>query len=93
MTNICLPSERTEIAVAFCETIRNSGYRPGVYASQNYWKWEINYASLAGYTIWLASYTADNHLPNFSQRYDIWQFTDRARIDGISGEVDMNVIF
>lgn len=86
-------SQRTEIAIAFCETIRNSGYRPGVYASQNYYKSAINYSSISKYTIWLASYTRDNALPNFSDRYDIWQFTDRGKIDGISGEVDMNVIF
>ena len=86
-------SERVEIAVAFCETIRSSGYRAGVYAGQNYMKTAIYYGSISGYTIWLASYTADNHLPNFSYRYDIWQFTDRGRIDGIEGDVDMDVIF
>ena len=86
-------SQRSEIAVAFCETIRNSGYRPGVYASQNYFKSAINYGTVSGYTIWLASYTKDNKLPNFSNRYDIWQFTDRGQVDGMDGGVDMNVIF
>ncbi len=86
-------SQRSEIAVAFCETIRNSGYRPGVYASQNYFKSAINYGTISGYTIWLASYTKDNKLPNFSNRYDIWQFTDRGQVDGMDGGVDMNVIF
>jgi GH25 family lysozyme M1 (1,4-beta-N-acetylmuramidase) len=86
-------NERTEIAIAFCETIQNSGYHAGIYASQNYWKRDINYGALSGYTIWLASYTAEDKLPNFSQRYDIWQFTDSARIKGINGYVDMNVIF
>ncbi len=86
-------SQRTEIAIAFCETIRSSGYRAGVYSGQNFFKSAINYGALSGYTIWLASYTRDNQLPNFSNRYDIWQFTDRGLIDGIDGEVDMNVIF
>ena len=86
-------SQRSEIAVAFCETVRNSGYRPGVYAGQNFLKSAINYSSISGYTIWLASYTRDNQLPNYSNRYDIWQFTDRAYVDGMDGGVDMNVIF
>lgn len=86
-------SQRAEIAVAFCETIRNSGYRPGVYAGQNFLKSAINYSAISGYTIWLASYTWDNQLPSFSNRYDIWQFTDRAYVDGMAGSVDMNVIF
>jgi GH25 family lysozyme M1 (1,4-beta-N-acetylmuramidase) len=64
-----------------------------VYAGQNFLKSAINYSSISGYTIWLASYTRDNLLPNYSNHYDIWQFTDRAYVDGIDGEVDMNVIF
>ena len=84
---------RTEIAVAFCETVRSSGYRAGVYASQNYLKANIDYGTISRYTIWLASYTSENRLPNFANRYDLWQFTDRGHVDGIGGDVDMNVIF
>ena len=87
------PSQRADIAVAFCETVRNSGYEPGVYAGQNYMKAYIDYYSISRYTIWLASYTMDNQLPYFDNRYDIWQFTDRGRVNGIGGDVDMNVIF
>lgn len=86
-------SERAEIAIAFCETVRNSGYRPGVYSGQNFLKASIDYYSISNYTIWLASYTVNDSLPNFSNRYDIWQFTDRGKVDGIEGGVDMNVIF
>ena len=87
------PSQRAEIAVAFCETVRNSGYRPGVYAGQNFLKAFLDYYMISRYTVWLASYTSDNRLPNFDRRYDIWQFTDRGRVDGVDGEVDLNVIF
>ena len=86
-------SERAEIATAFCETVRNSGYRAGVYSGQNFYKHAIDYGSISKYTVWLASYTVDNKLPDFAYRYDIWQFTDRAKINGIDGGVDMNVIF
>ncbi len=86
-------SERAEIAIAFCETIRNSGYRAGVYGGQNFMKASIDYYSISQYTVWLASYTANDKLPNFGNRYDIWQFTDRGRVRGIDGDVDMNVIF
>lgn len=87
------PSQRAAIAAAFCETIRNGGYRPGVYAGQNFLKASLDYFSVSRYTIWLASYTADNRLPAFQKPYDIWQFTDQGRVDGIGGYVDMNVIF
>lgn len=87
------PNERAEIAVAFCETIRNSGCQPGVYAGQNFLKAYVDYYAVSRYTIWLASYTADNRLPFFDRRYDIWQFTDRGWVDGIGDDVDLNVIF
>lgn len=87
------PSERAEIALAFCETVRASGYEAGVYASQNYLKASIDYYVISRYTVWLASYTRDNRLPFFDKRYDIWQFSDSGRVDGIGGAADMNVIF
>lgn len=87
------PSERADIVIAFCETVQNSGYRAGVYASQNYLKAYIDYHSVDQYTVWLASYTANNKLPKFYERYDIWQFTDRGRVKGIRSDVDMNAIY
>ncbi len=87
------PSERADIVIAFCETVQNSGYRAGVYASQNYLKAYIDYHSVDQYTVWLASYTANNKLPRFYERYDIWQFSDRGRVNGIRSDVDMNAIY
>ena len=43
--------------------------------------------------IWLANYTRGGRLPNFSGRYDIWQFTEKGTVNGIRGIVDVNVIF
>lgn len=87
------PSARAEIATAFCETVRSSGYLPGVYAGQNFLKAYIDYNVISRYTIWLASYTTDNQLPFFDRRYDLWQFTESGRVDGIRGIVDLNVIY
>jgi GH25 family lysozyme M1 (1,4-beta-N-acetylmuramidase) len=87
------PSQRAEIAIAFCETVRCAGYRAGVYASQNYLKGSIDYYAISRYTIWLASYTVNDRLPRFDKRYDLWQFTDRGRVNGIGGDADLNVIF
>ncbi len=87
------PSGRAEIATAFCETVRSSGYLPGLYAGQNFLKAYIDYNVVSRYSIWLASYTTDNQLPAFDKRYDIWQFTASGRVEGIRGIVDLNVIY
>ena len=86
-------AQRTEIVNAFCGTVQNSGYRAGVYSGQNFYKNSMDYYSLNNYNIWLASYTSFNQVPNFSGRYDIWQFTDSGVVNGISGVVDMNAVF
>lgn len=85
-------AERVEIIQAFCETVRNSGYLAGLYTGENFLNTNLNYASLSGYNIWMASYTKDNKLPK-TTTYNMWQITDRARIAGINGNVDLNVIF
>ena len=86
-------AERVEIVQAFCETIRNSGYRPGVYSGEYFLFNNLNYSSVAQYNIWMANYTEDNRLPSTTSRYDIWQFTDRGKINGVNGYCDLNVIF
>lgn len=85
--------QRTEIAQAFCATVANAGYTPGVYAGQNFFYESINFSALMDYRIWLASYTVEQRLPSFRHRYDLWQCTSTAAVDGIGSGVDLNVVF
>ena len=85
--------ERTKIAQAFCETIENSGYSAGIYSNAHFLSDNLDFDSLSQYQIWLANYTTYNKLPSFTKDYDIWQFTNRGRLDGVTGYVDLNVIF
>ena len=86
-------AQRTEIINAFCTTVHNGGYKGGVYSYLNMFKNSLDYFSINMYPIWLANYTSFNQVPNFSGRYDMWQFTDGGVVNGISGVVDMNAIF
>lgn len=81
---------RTAVCRAFCETIRNAGYSAGVYASKSWYNDNLNYGSLSGYRIWLAQYASE---PTFSNRYDMWQYSDKGTVSGISGKVDMNISY
>lgn len=86
-------AQRTEIINAFCSTVEHSGYQPGVYSGRNFFRDELEYSFLTRYTIWLASYTSFNRVPDFNGRYDIWQFTDSGVVNGINGVCDMNAVF
>lgn len=85
--------ERTRNALAFCRVIENAGYRAGIYAGQYFYLDSLNFQPLSRYEIWMASYTNDGLPPLSARGYRIWQFTDRGNVDGISGGVDMNVMF
>ena len=83
-------SERTACAVAFCETIRNSGYSAMVYASKSWFESNLNVGSFGSYTIWLAHYTPGGERSSYSGRYEMWQYTSRGTVNGIAGNVDLN---
>ena len=40
------------------------------------------------YTLWLAQYNDKNDMP-----CDVWQYTSSGKVDGISGNVDMNLMY
>ena len=81
-------AQRTANIKAFCSTIKSAGYTPGVYANKTWFTSYINTSQLSGYKIWLAQYNASG--PTYSGRYDLWQYTSKGSVSGISGNVDMN---
>ncbi len=84
-------SLRTQIAIAFCETIRSGGYMAGVYASQSFFEYELNDSQLTGYYVWVANYTGSTDIkPSYKKRYDIWQYTGSGSCPGVSTKCDMN---
>lgn len=86
-------AQHTSIATAFCDTVISAGYKAGVYASYYYLRDELNFSTIKKYDIWLANYTTGYKMTTFPYSYDLWQFTPKAKIDGISGNVDLNVRF
>ncbi len=82
--------DRTKVINAFCQTIQNGGYRAGIYANKTWLSQKMNISALSGYKIWLAQY---NSTVTYSGRYDMWQYSDKGTIPGISEKVDMNLSY
>jgi lysozyme len=72
-----------------------SGKLPGIYASSAYIQARLQDARLAKYPLWLANwqFTPDARPPCPSPwtHYEYLQYTDRATIPGIAGQVDANI--
>jgi GH25 family lysozyme M1 (1,4-beta-N-acetylmuramidase) len=82
-------AQRTACAVAFCEAIEKAGYKAGVYASTNWFKGKLNLNALTKYSIWNAHYS----VAASPLACDIWQSTGTGTIEGIGGEIDINVSY
>lgn len=82
---------RTTVCKAFCKTITNSGYSAGIYASKTWFESKFDVSALTSYKIWLAQYATS---ATYSKsRYDMWQYTAKGSVSGISGDVDMNLSY
>ena len=81
---------RTQVIKAYCETLRNSGYTAGVYANKTWLNSYMNVGELGAYKIWLAQY---NTTPTYSGRIDLWQYTSKGQVNGISGHTDLNLSY
>ncbi len=82
---------RTLVCEAFCRTIENAGYKAGVYGSRNWYNNNLYTDRLDNdYCIWLAEYRS---VPLYQGYYQIWQYTSKGKVDGIDGNVDMNISY
>ena len=78
----------TDIQRHFCGQMREKGYQPMIYF--NWYQSEHLYSlhDLEAYPFWLALYQDRMTYP---WKVEMWQYTDKGRVPGIQGNVDLNV--
>lgn len=81
---------RTEVCRVFCDTIQRYGYKAGVYANKNWFTNKIDASQLNAYKIWLAEYSSS---VSYTGKYDMWQQKQTGKVNGISGDVDINISY
>lgn len=77
-------------ALAFLGYVKASGYSGMMYGSKNALNSRFSMSSFSQYKVWLAHYTEST---NYKGRYNMWQYTDKGSVPGISGYVDMNTAY
>lgn len=80
----------TDMAKAFCDTIQNAGYQPMLYFGHSQSVDLMYLEELVDYPFWLAKYTT---IMDYPYKIHVWQYTDKGTVPGISGNVDMNLLF
>lgn len=68
------------------------GYKMGIYSSRSaFWNEKMSDPWYDNVSKWVAEY--GDKVNDFNRTYDIWQHTSKGAIDGINGDVDMNVMY
>jgi GH25 family lysozyme M1 (1,4-beta-N-acetylmuramidase) len=80
--------EWTEVAIAFCERIKEAGYTPMIYGNLHSFFIMLDISRLEEYEKWFAFFRTPIYFP---YQHSIWQYTARGTVDGIEGDVDLNV--
>ena len=80
----------TSIAKAFCDEIKAAGYTPMIYCNENWAKNYIDFSCLDNVERWIAAYGVSC---SSSIERNIWQCCSMGRVDGISGDVDINFAY
>lgn len=80
----------TDHAIAFCDTVKNAGYKTSVYANRRFLVLKLDLSRLTAYDTWYAAYVS---YPDYPYDFKMWQFTDSGSVDGIEGDVDINISF
>lgn len=93
-------TERTDNAISFLKSVKSKGYEGMFYASkselQNIASWEVKRIE-ADFKIWIAHYPESTYPnvqnPDYSGKYDMWQYTNRGKVSGIDGNCDLIVSY
>ena len=82
----------TSICIAFNTIIENAGFKAGVYANRNWFDNHLNKDVLKEkYNCWIAHYGVN--LDKYEGEYELLQYSEHGKVNGISGDVDLNVMY
>lgn len=80
-------TNRTAIIKAFCDTAKENGYEAGVYLNLDYIRSKVDMDVLKDYKLWFAQWGKNTYTDG---TFMIWQYSSTGKVDGISGNVDLN---
>ena len=80
----------TDCAIAFCDAVAAAGYTPMIYTNKDMALNLYDLSRLSRYDFWLAEY---RDVPGFYYGFTMWQYTEKGKVDGINGYVDIDISF
>lgn len=85
------PNVYNDIVNNWYSALQSAGYKNlSVYSYTSYLQGPLNHADIYAKTTWVAQYGARMGFDSFPTGSRGWQYTSSGKVDGISGNVDMN---
>lgn len=81
-------ADYTDAALAFLETVESAGYKSMIYGNLKTFFLMLDLSRIEEYEKWFAYYQAPVYFP---YEFSIWQYSSTGTVNGIKGDVDMNV--
>lgn len=82
-------SLRTDATIAFLERVKGAGYTPMIYGNLKSMLYMLDTSRIEPYDKWFAYYHTPLYYP---YEHSIWQYSAEGTVDGIKGEVDLNIL-
>lgn len=79
------------ICRSFCDTIERAGYYVCLYSYPGFMN-RIPNSVVSKYDVWIANFTTAPK-PSYNGHYGIWQHSSTGRVNGITGDVDLNIAY
>lgn len=80
----------TENCIVFCNAVKKAGYDSMIYANMKWLAFTLDLRALSAYNIWYADY---EDIPQNPYDFSMWQYTEKGKVPGVEGNVDINVWF
>lgn len=82
--------QRTANTLVFLETVEAAGYEVMLYHNMEMGTLMLDMEKFEDYSKWFAYYNKEIYYP---YAFDVWQYSDKGKVDGIAGDVDLNISF
>lgn len=83
--------EITAVVNTFCTTLEEAGYYAGIYSMDSFYARKSMLQLQKRYTAWVAKWSKST--PQYCTSFDLWQYTNTAKVDGINTDVDASYCY
>lgn len=87
-TNALTVEDRTSLTKSFLNAVKDGGYEPMFYHNTEMGAMLLDLTQLTEYPKWFAGYNKEFYWP---YEYNIWQYSEKGSVNGIKGNVDLDI--